>query len=73
VKESVTVIFTLPQDLQIPVIDAYIAALDWTFLFGVPAMAIALFFGCFVRNWHLHRRGEVAVEDAAGSTTKETV
>jgi hypothetical protein len=62
VKQSVTVIFSLPAELQVPVINAYISALDRAFLYGVPAMAIALVSCVCIRNWDLHERGRIAAE-----------
>ena len=67
VKESVTVIFTLPQELQIPIIDAYISALRYTFLYMVPALCVALFCALFVRNWNVNERGKAITEANAAS------
>lgn len=65
VKQSVTVIFTLPKELQAPIVEAYIHALDYTFLYGVPAMGAALFFALFVRNWNLKERGNIGADAGA--------
>lgn len=62
VKQSVTVVFSLPTEFQLPIIDVYVSALRTTFIFGVPAMGIALISAIFVRNWNLHERGKVSTE-----------
>jgi hypothetical protein len=67
VKESVTVISTLPEELQIPIIDAYISALRYTFLYMVPALGVALFCALFVRNWNVNERGKSIAEHNAAS------
>jgi hypothetical protein len=43
VAQSVTIIFTLPDDLKGPVIDAYAKSLKPVFILGVPAGALAAF------------------------------
>ena len=75
VKRSVTVVFSLPAEFQRPIIDVYVSALRTTFIFGVPAMGIALISAAFVRNWNLHERGKVSTEKAevdGDATTKST-
>ncbi|CCA69357.1 related to aflatoxin efflux pump AFLT [Serendipita indica DSM 11827] len=62
VRASVTVVFSLQPEIQRPVIDAYIKGLDATFLFGIPAMGLALVFSLFVRNWNMIERGKLAME-----------
>lgn len=57
VRQSVSVIFTLPKDLQVPVVAAYVAALDYTFIIVVPAAGLASFFALLIRNWNLKERG----------------
>lgn len=59
------------KSLQGPVIDAYIYALKWTFLFGVPALAMAIIVSLFVRNWNLHER--TAASEADNHDEKTTV
>jgi uncharacterized membrane protein len=56
VKESVTIIFTLPSALQIPVIHAYVRALDYTFILSVPACICATLVSFLVKNWNLKTR-----------------
>ncbi|KAG8801524.1 hypothetical protein FRC17_006636 [Serendipita sp. 399] len=63
VRASVTVVFSLKPDLQGPVIDAYVKGLVATFLFGAPAMAVAMACCLFVRNWNMHERGKVAIKE----------
>ncbi|KAG8859642.1 hypothetical protein FRB91_007297 [Serendipita sp. 411] len=63
VRASVTVVFRLDQALQQPVIDAYVKGLDATFLFGAPAMAVAMACCLFVRNWNMHERGKLAIKE----------
>ena len=57
VRQSVSVIFLLPQDLQESVVKAYIAALDFTFIVIVPASGLASLFALLIRNWNLKERG----------------
>lgn len=57
VKQSVTVIFMLPELLQGVVITAYIKAVAYAFLVTVPGGALTLIFGLFVKNWNLKERG----------------
>ena len=64
VRQSVSVIFMLPQDLQESVVKAYIAALDYTFIVIVPASGLASLFALLIRNWNLKERGGAGV--AAG-------
>ena len=57
VRQSVSVIFLLPKELQEPVVNAYIAALDYTFIVIVPAAGLASLFALLIRNWNLKERG----------------
>ena len=57
VRQSVSVIFQLPKELQEPVVNAYIAALDYTFIVIVPAAGLASLFALLIRNWNLKERG----------------
>lgn len=57
VKQSVTVIFELPDSIQEAVVSAYIESLNYAFLVIVPACAFASFFGLFVKNLNL--RGDL--------------
>lgn len=57
VRQSVFAIFQLPLDIQLPVIKAYIHALDYTFIVAVPAAGLATLFALLVRNWNLKERG----------------
>ncbi len=61
VKQSVTVIFMLPEPLRGLVIKSYVAALDWTFIVGVPACGLAIVAALFVKNWDLKARGALGV------------
>ena len=57
VRQSVSVIFSLPKELQEPVINAYVAALDYTFIVIVPAAGLASLLSLLIRNWNLKERG----------------
>ena len=57
VRQSVSVIFMLPKELQEPVVNAYVAALDYTFIVIVPATGLASLFALLIRNWNLKERG----------------
>ncbi|PVF94121.1 ABC transporter [Serendipita vermifera] len=65
VKQSVTVIFTLSPDKQGPVVHSYVKALVYTFIMTVPSSVLATFFGLFMKNWNLKKRGASA--GAAGA------
>jgi MFS family permease len=56
VKQSVTVIFSLPLDQQGGVIHSYVKALDYTFILSVPCCGMATIFALFVRNWNFKER-----------------
>ncbi|CAG7852110.1 Putative HC-toxin efflux carrier TOXA [Serendipita indica DSM 11827] len=57
VKQSVTVIFTLPADIQTVVVHSYVKALDYTFILSVPTCALASFAAVLVKNWNIKQRG----------------
>jgi len=57
VRQSVSVIFKLPKELQEPVVNAYVAALNYTFIVIVPAAGLASLFALLIRNWNLKERG----------------
>ncbi|PVG01377.1 ABC transporter [Serendipita vermifera] len=57
VKQSVTVIFSLPPELQAPVVHAYVRSLDYVFIFSVPVCAITTIAALFIKNWNLKARG----------------
>ncbi|KAG9086758.1 hypothetical protein FRC06_002884 [Ceratobasidium sp. 370] len=57
VRQSVSVIFTLPQEQQEPVIRAYLKALNSVFLIGVPTGALGSLSGFFVKNYNLKAMG----------------
>ncbi|PVG01143.1 ABC transporter [Serendipita vermifera] len=56
VRQSVTVIFSLPKELWEPVVDAYVAALATMFIINVPVLALAGIFGLIVRDWNLKKK-----------------
>ncbi|MEO8328413.1 MAG: MDR family MFS transporter [Candidatus Nanopelagicales bacterium] len=65
---SMTVIHALPAELQATVLGAFARAIDTTFLFGVPIMAIAFVLAFFVPEVTLrktHNMGEGLADDAA--------
>ncbi|KIM29951.1 hypothetical protein M408DRAFT_328401 [Serendipita vermifera MAFF 305830] len=53
VKQSVNVIFELPEDVQRLVVTAYVASLDYAFIVIVPACGLASFFALFAENLNL--------------------
>jgi hypothetical protein len=57
VRQSVTVIFSLPQQLQQPVVDAYVKSVATMYITIVPCMFLAGLCGVFVKNWNLKTRG----------------
>jgi hypothetical protein len=57
IKQSVTLIFTLPTELQSGVIHAYAEALDYTFILSVAACGMAVPFSLMVKNWNFKERG----------------
>jgi len=59
VKQSVTVIFTLPESMQVPVVKAYVHALDYAFLLSVPTCICATLAALLIKNWNLKARGGV--------------
>lgn len=74
VKQSVTVIFSLPEPLQRIVITAYIKTVDYAFLLNVPSAGLSLIAGLFVRNWNLKEREEIGdkeMREKEGIVTEE--
>jgi len=59
VKQSVTVIFTLPASQQAPVVHSYVKALDYTFVLSVPTCVCASLAALLIKNWNLKHRGGV--------------
>jgi EmrB/QacA subfamily drug resistance transporter len=57
VKQSVTVIFQLPEALQGPVVHAYVKSLDYVFIFCVPVAALTTVFALLIKNWNMKERG----------------
>ncbi|QRV80260.1 major facilitator superfamily transporter [Ceratobasidium sp. AG-Ba] len=65
VRQSVSVIFTLPQEQRDVVIRAYLKALNTVFLIGVPTGALASLSGFLVKNYNLKAMGIKAGAAAA--------
>ncbi|CAE6445460.1 unnamed protein product [Rhizoctonia solani] len=57
VRQSVSLIFTLPAEQQEPVIRAYLKALNSVFLIGVPTGVLASLSALFVKNYNLKAMG----------------
>jgi MFS family permease len=57
VKQSVTVIFSLPESVQASVVKAYVHALDYAFLLSVPTCICGTLSALLIRNWNLKKRG----------------
>ena len=61
VRESVTVIFTLPEDTKAPVVTAYLSAVNSVFLIGVACAAIASFAALFISRKRIRMENNVVV------------
>lgn len=57
VRQSVFVVFQLPEPLRDQVVDAYIHSLSTMFIIIVPCLIVAGIFGALVRDWNLKERG----------------
>lgn len=57
VRQSVIVVFQLPEPLRGQVVDAYIHSLATMFIIMVPCLAVAGLFGILVKDWNLKKRG----------------
>lgn len=57
VRQSVTVVFSLPPQLQQPVVEAYVKSVSTMFITIVPCLALAGLFGMLVKGWNLKTRG----------------
>jgi EmrB/QacA subfamily drug resistance transporter len=57
VRQSVTVIFTLPPEMQEPVIKAYSRALGYVFILGIPCGAFASLSALFTKNYNIKAMG----------------
>ncbi|KZW04065.1 ABC transporter [Exidia glandulosa HHB12029] len=64
VRRSVSVIFTLPEDVRAEVVHAYIKSIDQVFLVGVPAGVLASLSAFLVKNHNLKHRS--AMQSGAG-------
>lgn len=56
VKQSVTVIFQLPESSRGPVVTAYIKAVDYTFILAIPACVLTSLSGLLIKNWNMKTR-----------------
>ncbi|CAG7852145.1 SubName: Full=Uncharacterized protein {ECO:0000313/EMBL:CCA76068.1} [Serendipita indica DSM 11827] len=65
VKQSVTVIFILPKEMQGMAVHAYVKAFDYVFLLDILVCILATVAGAFVRNWDLKTRGDGMAAGAA--------
>ncbi|CAE7095866.1 unnamed protein product [Rhizoctonia solani] len=57
VRQSVSLIFTLPVEQQEPVIRAYLKALNSVFLIGVPTGVLASLSALFTKNYNIKAMG----------------
>ncbi|CAE6512389.1 unnamed protein product [Rhizoctonia solani] len=57
VRQSVSLIFTLPAEQQEPVIRAYLKALNSVFLIGVPTGVLASLSALFTKNYNIKAMG----------------
>jgi hypothetical protein len=58
VRQSITVIFGLPAVLRDQVVVAYVHALDWVFILGVPTMIASSLCAFLIKNHHIKSRSE---------------
>ncbi len=65
VRQSISVISFLPSNLKDQVIVAYVHALDWVFMIGVPTMIASFLCVFLVQNHHVKERGAEGVATAA--------
>jgi hypothetical protein len=57
VRESVIVVFHLPEPIRDQVVDAYIHSVATMFIIVVPCLLVAGLFGFTVKDWNLKIRG----------------
>jgi hypothetical protein len=60
-RQSISVIFGLPADLKHQVIIAYVRALDWVFIVGVPTMIASSLCVFLIQNHHIKHRATEGV------------
>lgn len=65
VRQSISVISGLPSDLKDQVIVAYVHALGWVFVVGVPTMIASSICVLLVQNHNVKERGAEGVEATA--------
>ena len=65
VRQSISIISSLPSDLKDQVIVAYVHALDWVFMVGVPTMIASSICVLLVQNHQVKERGAEGVAAAA--------
>ena len=65
VRQSVTVVFNLPEQVRQPVVDAYVNAVATMFIVIVPVMGMAGIAAFMIRDWNLKERGGAAAGGAA--------
>lgn len=65
VRQSISVISGLPSDLKDQVIVAYVHALGWVFIVGVPTMIASSMCVILIQNYNVKERGAEGVAAAA--------
>jgi len=60
-RQSISVVFGLPADLKNEVVVAYVHALDWVFIVGVPTMIASSLCAFLIKNHHVKERGTKGV------------
>lgn len=55
-RQSISIVFGLPADLKHQVIIAYVRALDWVFIVGVPTMIASSLCAFLIQNHHVKER-----------------
>lgn len=57
VRQSISVVFGLPADLQAKVLTAYVTTLDWVFIVGVPTMLASSLCVLMIKRYNVKERG----------------
>jgi len=65
VRQSISVIFGSPADLKAQVVVAYIRALDWVFILGVPTMIASPLCVLLIKNYNVKEQGAKGAVAAA--------
>lgn len=61
VRQSISIILGLPVDLKAQVVVAYVHALDWVFIVGMPTMTASSLCVFLIKNYNVKERGTKGV------------